>query len=255
MRSLTVLLSAPRKSSPQVTKSLATPTVIKSRWFPRPYQRDLFDAFFVQGYKRMLRVAHRRAGKDHEAFNLVHMAALQRPGLYFYLLPTNGQANSVIWQGRGKDGTAFLDYIPKRLIEKKSEVTKRIHLINGSIICVTGSNNYEVLIGSNPLGIVISETQSSDPQCLDYMRPVLAENGGWLLCNGTCRGRNNVLYDLFSANEDNPDWFVTVKSAKDTKDWDGSPIITKKDIEAEIKAGMPPSLVDQEFYCSWDGFG
>lgn len=230
------------------------PAIINSKFDPRDYQREVLDAMFIKEYKRLLVVWHRRAGKDHMGINLVHCAALIRPGLYFYLLPTNGQANSVIWEGRGKDGLAFLDYIPKPLIKKKSEVTKRITLSNGSIICVTGSNNYEVLIGSNPLGIVLSEVQSSDPDCINYLRPVLAENDGWLMGIGTCRGRHNILYDLYSKNLNNPEWYVTVKTANDTHDNEGNPVITQAHIEAEIQAGMPRALVDQEFYCSWDGF-
>jgi len=228
--------------------------IITSKFKPRPYQRDLFDAFIFGGYKRFIRVMHRRAGKDHEAWALCFYAALMRKGLYLYLLPTIGQANTVIWEGRGKTGVGFLDYIPKKLIKRVNQSKMSITLANGSIIRVTGSNNYTALIGSNPLGIVYSEFQDADPKSLEYMRPILAENGGWVLINGTPRGRHNNLFQVYNQNAENPDWFITVKPASETTDWDGSAIITQSIIDEEIRAGMPPELVEQEFNCSWDGF-
>ena len=228
--------------------------VVSGKFVPRPYQRDLFEAFILKGYKRFIRVMHRRAGKDHEAWALTTYAAMMRKGLYLYLLPTIGQASTVIWEGRGKTGVGFLDYIPRQFIKNINKSTMSIKLINGSIIRVTGSNNYKALIGSNPLGIVYSEFQDADPKSLEYMRPILAENGGWLLINGTPRGRHNNLYTVYNQNAENKEWFISVKPADETTDWDSRPIITPSIIEEELRAGMPPELIEQEFHCSWDGF-
>ena len=224
---------------------------ITPRFKPRPYQEQLFREAMINKKKRFLRILHRRAGKDHEAFNLMWMMAIQKVGLYFYLLPVIHQANTVIWQGRGKGGVSFLDYIPKELIEKVNHSTMRIHLINGSIIRVTGSDNFEALIGSNPLGIVFSEYQSSNPMAWDLLRPILAENDGWVLFNGTSRGHNH-LYELYEKNKDNPKWFVSLMTANDTKLDDGSPVIVPSVIEDEREAGMPEELILQEFYCSFE---
>jgi hypothetical protein len=76
------------------------------------------------------------------------------------------------------------------------------------------------------------------------MRPVLAENGGWALFNGTPRGLNHF-HQMAQQAQDNKDWFYQKLSCLDT----GFP--TLEDIESERRAGMPESLIEQEFYTSW----
>lgn len=200
----------------------------------------------------MILVYHRRAGKDTECFNIKWASALERPGLYFYLLPTIGQARTVIWEGRGKDGVRLIDRIPPELIAQPHNETRMIiKLVNGSIIHVTGANNFEALIGSNPLGVTFSEYQTTNPKAWEYLRPILAENGGYAIFNGTPRGHNHF-YDLIEQNKDNDNWFVDIKTANDTFDFEGNKIISDQAIEEERKAGMPEDLVQQEFFCSFE---
>ena len=54
-----------------------------------------------------------------------------------------------------------------------------IELINGSIIKLEGSNNFNALMGSNPVGIIYSEFPLHNPLARQYLSPILAENGGW----------------------------------------------------------------------------
>lgn len=212
----------------------------------------MFRAYFLENKKRMIRVAHRRAGKDTECWNFIWLAACTKPGLYLYLLPTIGQARSVIWQGRGKDSTRLLDRIPAKLISRINETRMTITLINGSIIHVTGGDNYEAVLGSNPLGVVMSEFQNMSPLAWElFLRAVLAENGGWVIFNGTPRG-HNAFYDLIEQNKDNENWFITIKTVDDTKLEDGSPAVPLEAVEEERRAGMPEDLVQQEFYCSFE---
>lgn len=217
----------------------------------RPYQRKPFRDHFLGGVNRLMRVIHRRAGKDTEAVQFTHMAALERVGLYFYLLPKINQARTVIWEGRGKDGRKLMDCIPKRLIRKNKETTMTRYLTNGSIIRVTGADNYESLIGSNPLGIVWSEFAKCHPNSWNYLRPILAENDGWALFNSTPRGMNH-LYDLWMENKDNPAWSNTLLTVDDTRLENGNLVITPEILEQERLAGMPEALIQQEFYCSFE---
>lgn len=210
----------------------------------------MMKAFFKDGKKRILLVSHRRSGKDLTSFNIMWMAAIQRVGLFIYLLPVISQAATVIWKGRGADGKAFIDNIPAELIKKKNESTMSITLINGSIIRITGSNNFEALIGSNPLGIVFSEFQNSDIRALELLRPIIAENNGWILFTSTPRGYNH-LYELYETNKNNPDWFVQHLTVNDTFRDDGSPVITDEIIDEERRAGMDENIIQQEFYCSF----
>lgn len=223
----------------------------EKKFHPRPYQRPLFNEFFIKEKKRILRICHRRFGKDTEAFNLCWAAALMRPGLYLYLLPKIEQARTVIWQGRGKDGRAWLDYIPKKLVTNTNNTMMKINLPNGSILRVTGADNYEALIGSNPLGIVFSEYQSTNPLAWDLLRPILAENDGWAFFNGTPRGHNH-LYDMYEQNKDNPLWFTSLLTVNDTKYEDGRAVISPEIIEQERRSGMAEEIIQQEFYCSFE---
>jgi hypothetical protein len=181
---------------------------------------------------------------------MVHMAALMRPGLYLYLLPKINQARTVIWEGRGSDGRKFIDCIPNGLIHKDHQTTMTRYLANGSIIKVAGADNYEALIGSNPLGIVFSEYALCHPNAWNYLRPILAENNGFAIFPYTPRGLNHG-WDLYNENLNNPDWSVTKLGANDTQNWDGSPIITPEIIESDRMAGMPEALIKQEYFCDF----
>lgn len=224
--------------------------IITPKFTPRPYQTELIRKFLTEDIKRLLLVWHRRAGKDTLAFQLMWMKAIQVPGLYLYMAPVISQAASIIWRGRGKDGVGFLEYIPKELIAKINESTMSIYLVNGSIIRVTGSNAWESLIGSNPLGLVFSEFQNSDLRAWELLRPILAENGGSACFTATPRGYNH-LYDLVETNRDNPSWVISTLTVDDTRLNNGLPVISNEAIEEERRAGMAESVIQQEFYCSF----
>ncbi|MCK5128088.1 MAG: hypothetical protein KAR42_17665, partial [candidate division Zixibacteria bacterium] len=92
----------------------------------------------------------------------------------------------------------------------------KIELINGSIIRLCGSDNIDSIVGNNPIGIVFTEFSLHKPQAWEYMRPVLAENGGWALFNGTPRGLNHF-YQLFEAAKRDPNWFTQLLTRNDTQ--------------------------------------
>jgi phage terminase large subunit len=217
---------------------------------PRKYQAEMMRSFFIHKKKRLLVIWHRRAGKDITSFNIMWLAAIQKPGLYLYLLPVISQAATVIWRGRGSSGQAFIDNIPSELIAKKNESTMSITLINGSIIRVTGSDAFDSLIGCNALGIVFSEFQNSDIRALELLRPIVSENSGFILFTATPRGHNH-LYELYQTNKDNPDWFVQVLTVDDTFREDGTPVISAEMIEEERRGGMQENIIQQEFFASF----
>lgn len=73
----------------------------------------------------------------------------------------------------------------------------------------------------------------------------MAENDGWALFIYTPRGRNHGL-KLFETAETAPDWFVEKLGVSETK------AIPLSAVEAERRAGMDDSIIQQEFYCSFD---
>lgn len=195
--------------------------------------------------KRGVAVWHRRAGKDALGINFTVKQAILRVGLYWHLLPTQVHGRKVIWDGITKDGRRVMDAWPPELIAKQRNDEMSLHLLNGSIWQVVGSDNFNSLVGSNPVGVVFSEFSLSDPRSWDFVRPILAENGGWAIFIYTPRGRNHG-YRMFRMAQDNPDWACELLTVDDTH------AIDQQAIDDERAAGMPEELVQQEFWCSFD---
>lgn len=196
---------------------------------------------------------HRRAGKDLFAINLIGTKAMERVGTYWHMLPTYKQGRNIVWNGFTKDGRSFLSYLPEEIIGNKNSTEMRITFKNGSIYQVVGTDNVNSLVGTNPVGVVMSEFSLHDPSAWDYIRPILAENGGWALFIYTLRGKNHG-YQIGQMAKSNPKWFYEKLVAGDngTKREDGTPVISDAIIEEERRAGMPEELIQQEFYCSAD---
>ena len=222
----------------------------------REYQQPVWNAALSQldRVNRFLLLWHRRAGKDKTFWNIFVAKTQERPGLYLYMLPTTSQAKKVIWKGQDKEGIKFLDHIPQELIVSKHESDMSIELKNGSIIMVLGSDNYDRIVGTNPLGVAFSEYSIADPLAWDYIRPILAENGGWAMFCYTSRGKNHG-YKLYKTNKNNKKWYVSRLDVTQTFDADGNRAISEDAIQDEIDAGMDEATVKQEFYLSFDAIG
>lgn len=214
---------------------------------PRAYQIPLLKAF-DNGIKRIIHIWHRRCGKDLTDLNIMIGEMAQRIGNYYYFLPTYSQAKKVIWEGKTKDGTPFLDFFPKELIESINNSELKIKFKNGSLFQLIGSDNIDSIVGTNPRGCVFSEFPLQDPKAWTYMRPILAENGGWAIFNGTPRGKNHAHQMLVQA-KDNPTWFWEVLTVKDTD-------AISEEALAEERKEMPEALYEQEYLCNFiDGAG
>ena len=186
-------------------------------WEPRAYQLPLLK--YMSQEKRNLRAVvawHRRAGKDLTCVNVLAIKALQRVGTYWYVLPYANQARRIIWNGMTGEGKKFIDYFPREIVEKKSEQEMRVHLKNGSVIQLMGSDDPDKMVGANPVGCVFSEYSISDPSAWQLINPILAENGGWALFNGTPRGENHFYKMLLKAQSDGK-WYNSHLSVKETK--------------------------------------
>ena len=234
----------------------------------RHYQVPVWDAFFpsdplAEAVKRAVLVWHRRAGKDKTCINLLATKMVERVGYYLYLLPKQTQARKVIWKGQGKEqkdpdtgeiipGVKFLDHFPKELIANVNNTEMTIEFINGSICQLGGSDSYDAMMGTNPIGIIFSEYSLQNPMAWDYFRPILAENDGWAIFEYTPRGRNHGYFMREQAKElarkEKSNWFFQELSVDKTK------AIPLEAIEAEREAGMAEEMVQQEFYCSFDAY-
>jgi phage terminase large subunit len=219
-----------------------------NRFQPRDYQLPICQAFENKGYKKLIVVLPRRAGKDIVCFNLMIRAALKRVGLYYYLLPTHVQARSVLFDGITSDGHRIIKYyIPEELIKDINIQQMKITLINDSIIQFKGSNDYDSLRGTNPVGVVMSEAAYSHPLCYStVIRPILLNNDGWIIHISTPQGENHF-HTLYEIAKNHPkEWFAYFKTVEDTQH------ISLEDIQAEIDSGeISPDMAQQEYFCSF----
>lgn len=206
----------------------------------------------MQGIDRHCLVWHRRAGKDSFGLNIAAVESQRRVGLYWHMLPQQTHARKVIWNGIDREQRRMIDQAfppPMRAATNKSEML--IEFKNGSMWQCVGSDNYDALIGSNPVGIVFSEYSVADPLAWNYLRPILAENGGWAIFIFTARQRNHG-YRLAQMAKRNPKWFYSTLTVDDTKRPDGRPVISAEVIQEERDSGMSEDMVSQEYYCDFD---
>lgn len=225
---------------------MSVETVIKLNKFkPRDYQLPIFDAIENKHYRRVLAILPRRAGKDICGFNLCIRAALAKIGVYYYIFPTYSQAKKVIWDSITNSGMRFLDYIPEELVYSKNSQEMKIRFVNGSLLQLVGSDNYDSLMGTNPRGVVFSEYALQDPRAYQFIRPILAANNGWALFLSTPRGKNH-LWELYQIAQHSPEWFCYKLTIEDTHH------IPLYEIEREKAEGiMSDDLIQQEYYTSF----
>ena len=75
---------------------------IPHKFTPRDYQIPIFEAF-DNGYKRIIQIWHRRAGKEKTDINLVAREVYTNVGAYYYIFPTYNQGKKILWNGADKD--------------------------------------------------------------------------------------------------------------------------------------------------------
>ena len=193
-----------------------TKVELPNNWQPRDYQRSLWR-YLHGGGRRAIAIWPRRHGKDDVALHYTACAAHERVGTYWHLLPQQNQARKAIWDaidphtGQRRIDNAF----PLALRDTTREQDMLIRFKSGSTWQVIGSDNYDALVGTPPIGVVFSEYALSNPQAWSLIRPILLENNGWALFITTPRGRNHAKRMLDMA-QDSPDWFAERLTATET---------------------------------------
>lgn len=222
-------------------------------WRPRGYQLPLWR-YLRGGGTRACAIWARRHGKDEIALHWTAIALHTKIGNYWHMLPQANQARRAIWAavnphtGKRRIDEAF----PKELRAATLENEMFIRFKNGSSWQVVGSDNYDALVGSAPVGVVFSEWALSHPSSWGYISPILRENGGWALFITTPRGRNHA----HATHEDfagRPGYFADRISAED------SGVFSPEDLEEERRGyvgqygeDMGRALYEQEYLVSWD---
>jgi phage terminase large subunit len=220
-------------------------------WRARPYQAPVWR-YFKNGGSRAACVWHRRAGKDEFCLHLAAVKAHQRPATYWHMLPEAAQARKAIWEavnphtGRRRIDEAF----PRAVRETTRENEMLIRFRCGSTWQVVGSDNFNSLIGSPPAGVVFSEYALADPSAWNFIRPILAENGGWASFIYTPRGPNHG-QDLYLYAKSDPAWFAELLTVDDTGAIAPDVLAQEKRELIAQHGEHGEALFRQEYYCSF----
>ena len=226
---------------------------LPNNWQPRPYQRALWD-YLEAGGTRAVAVCHRRWGKDEVALHYTATATQLRVGAYWHLLPQAAQARKAIWEAvNPHTGLRRIDEaFPRELRETTLNNEMFIRFLNGSTWQVVGSDNFNSLVGSPPIGLVLSEYALSNPSAWSYLRPILLENGGWALFIYTPRGKNHG-HALLKSAEASPGWYHEVAGVSQTQ---AIPLEALAEEQAEMirENGLEhgKALFMQEWECSFE---
>jgi hypothetical protein len=227
--------------------------LLPNNWTPRWYQLGLWQ-YLETGGLDAWEIAHRRWGKDDVALHWTSTAAHCRTGVYWHMLPEASQARKAIWDAiNPHTGLRRIDEaFPKELRETTREQEMFIRFKCGSSWQVVGSDNYDSLVGSPPIGIVASEWALAKPQARAYLRPILKENGGWWLTITTPRGHNHC-YKTVEALKDNPAAYVHVSPATETRLFSPAQLEEERNAYiAEYGVSIGEALFEQEYLCSFD---
>jgi len=213
------------------------PIQLPHNWLPRSYQLPLWK-YLCSGGKRACAVWHRRAGKDDVCLHWAAVAAHMRVANYWHMLPEAAQARKAIWEAiNPHTGIKRIDEaFPQQLRESTNDQEMLIRFKNGSTWRVVGSDNYNSLVGSSVAGLVFSEWSLANPAAWAYLRPILAENGGWALFIYTPRGKNHGFSLYKAALNDPKQWYC-------------------EQIPASVSGVFTPEVLEQERKGYFEEFG
>lgn len=206
------------------------------------------------GGKRAVVSWHRRSGKDAVMLHHSACASFERVGNIWYLMPEYSQCRKALWQAvNPHTGKLRLDEaFPPEIRDSTNQQEMGIKLKNGSTFQLVGSDNFDSLVGSTPVGLVFSEYALSNPSAWGFLRPILLENDGWACFNSTPRGKNHFK-KLFELAKNEPEWFCQLLTADQTG------VFTPEQLESELREMQAEhgeeyglSLFQQEYHCSFE---
>ena len=202
-------------------------------------------SYFDSGGLRACEVWSRRAGKD---LTMIHQAckmALQRVGLYLHTLPNHKQARKVVWDNITNGGLPLLrTAFPDAIVANRNETEMKIVLRNGSIFQLVGADYFDSIVGANPVGLTMSEAALTDPNAWNYLRPILAANGGWAAFISTPRGKNWCWKLLQLAKRPGSTWHWSHRNAHELGH-------ISAEVLAHEREEMADELYRQEYDCDF----
>ena len=191
---------------------------------------------------------HRRAGKSTIAINLLILEMMKPENAgrtFWYIAPTYTMAKDIIWS----DPRALFNYIPKAIIQEVNQKELSIITTNNTRLALKGADKPDSLLGRDPYGIVVDETQNMPEELYErILRPILSANGGFIMFLGTPREKG-FFFRMAELAKTKENWQYYHLSAEDSG-------IIPKDELADIKATTPMHIYRQDYLAEFtDGGG
>jgi phage terminase large subunit len=207
----------------------------------------------MDGGKRASLAWHRRAGKDDLCLHFAAIAAHERIGNIWHMLPEAAQARKAIWLAvNPKTGKRRIDEaFPLEIRANTNDQEMMIRFKNGSTWQLCGSDNYNSLVGSSPMGIIFSEYAVANPSAWAYLRPILLENSGWAVFISTPRGKNH--FYLLHQQAKKEGWFQQSLSNNETKVFTEDQLQGElRELQAEHGDSYGEAIWKQEYFVSFE---
>jgi hypothetical protein len=160
-----------------------------------PAQRNI-----ANNHKRFrVVIAGRRFGKTHLSIRELCYHARDPGKEVWYVAPTYKMARQIVWR-KLKNRLDDLNWL-----RKTNETELRLELVNGSIICLKGADNYDSLRGVGLDFIVIDEFADIAPMAwYETLRPTLSDKQGKAMFIGTPKGIGNWSYEIYQNSQEDP---------------------------------------------------
>ena len=185
----------------------------------------------------------------------------RRVGEYWHMLPEAAQARKAIWDSTpetepGRPAVRRIDQaFPIELRAQTRDQDMMIRFKNNSLWRVVGSDNFNSLVGSTPIGVVFSEWALSDPTAWGFLRPILAANNGWAMFITTPRRGASHAKKIFDLARQDPDtWFSELLTAEDTGALSEETLANElREMQHLYGSEEGRTFFRQEYFCSWHG--
>lgn len=170
------------------------------------------------------------------------------------MLPQANQARKALWNAvNPSNGKRRIDeWFPVECRKRSRDDEMLIEFAWGSTWQVVGSDNFNSLVGSPPVGLVFSEWPLCDPASWAYLMPIIEENGGWAIFNGTPRGKNHAHRSMRTAQK-NQRAFAQILTAHDTGVFSSEQLDRiRTELIGTYGEEYGQSVFEQEYLCSFE---
>jgi len=219
--------------------------MLTSAWTPLKYHQQQSQLWRTKA--RFVAVcAGRGSGKSELARRrVVRMLPVKKAWtdpLYFYALPTLGQARRVAW-----DKIKLL--VPPHWIEKTNETTMEILTVFGSTLRILGLDEPARAEGVQYDGGVIDESSDQKPGIFNLtFRPALTHRSGWCWRIGVAKRRGVGAREYRKVFEQ---WGSARDGNHEAYTWPSTDILPPEEVEA-ARASLDEKDFNEQILSSWE---